>query len=96
LEGTATAHFSSMTKRFPLDSVDYFLRKICFTLVQNGPVFYVERYVESPLPLVHGKMKRLMFSDCVKHDVNGVPLMNLVLSKMRYLSWSTEQSARLN
>jgi hypothetical protein len=85
-----------MTKRFPLDSVSCFLRKVCFTLVQNGSAFYVERYVESPLPFVHGHMKRLMFAECVKHDVNGVPLMNLVLNKMRYLSWSPENSTRLN
>jgi hypothetical protein len=85
------------TKRFPLDSVSCFLRKVCFTLVfQHGQVFYVERYVESPIPFVHGQLKRLMFADCVKHDVNGVPLMNLVLTKLRQISWNTESSSRLN
>jgi hypothetical protein len=98
--GMALASFDLMSllaKRFPLDTMNGMLRKVCFTLVvHSGSVFYVERYVESPLPFVHGHMKTLMFGDCLKHKVNGVPLVYLVLNKLRELSFKAPDLAHLN
>jgi hypothetical protein len=75
-------------KRFPLDSTDGLVGKICYTLVvKERSNFYVERYTDSPLPFVNGRLKILMFADCGRVNVNGVPLINLVINRLRHLSF---------
>jgi hypothetical protein len=73
--------------RIDLGSVACLTGTNWFTLVVDGVSgFYVERYTDSSLPFVNGRLKMLPFADFKKYKINGVPLADLVTNKFRELN----------
>ena len=72
-----------MAERFHLDSVSGPDGTTWYTLVLEDPVIYfVEQYNDTRNAFIKERTKRIARADLGKHNVNGIPLITLVESKM--------------